>query len=201
MGRKKRPLELAELVALGLPDSEAALEALSIPEASALPKASVRELREAAEHFGSLAVRLSREDHGDGDVFWRAVRAVGAYFAFSLYRLALKGRPATALEVLRDVEDELTAEKADASSIESHLQQTQVEEVFGSFTFCASKLLFAADIDEMEIQLGQLTEKYDADLTAISALETFHEEAEGIDAEPLEVADDLLSRSFAFRRL
>ena len=199
MGRSKSTAKIAELLALELPDDREALGEMPIPEASQLYHTDVEGVEAVAEHFGALWVRLAREDFGGGEWFWDALQAVGLYFGCSLFELAIKARPATALEVLRKFDNALTAEDVAYSSVEAHLQRSQAEELLGSFAFCASKLLFAADIDQMEVQLGQLTEKYDADLTAISALQTYHEEIDGLDAEPLALANELLARSFEFR--
>jgi hypothetical protein len=197
VAREGRRLKVAGLLALGLPDDGVALGALAPPEESALAAASSQELRAAAEHFGELWRRLALEDLG-GEWFWSALRAVGSYFGYSLYRLAATAGSTPPLEVLRLVRRENEAEVA-AASPETEIQQSEAGALLGAFVACASDLLLAAKVDEMGLQPGD-SPIYDADLTALEALETLHSESRDLDVEPLELADTLLTQAMEFRQ-
>lgn len=193
--------KIAELSRLTLPDDAEAISLLVPPAKSALRRASAADLEKVATRFGELWLALASGNSGDGERFWEVLLSVGEYFGFGLYRFAAEANAEAALKLLRTVDlDSRGEEDPSGSSAAADIQRAQAESLLAGFTACASDLLFATSVDEMELQPGAVSPTYDADVTAMRALERLHTECQSLDGEPLELADALLAQSMEFRR-
>lgn len=199
VARDGRGPKISELMALELPRDGERLGALPAPEQSRLAAASMKTKLKAAEHFGGLWRQLALETFEGADWFWAALRGVGSYFSYGIYDLAVEAGSKQALEVLQRIGGDEDGGLA-PDSVEGDIQRIQAEDLLSSFASCASSLLFAAKVDEIGLQPGNLPPALDADLNALEALSSFHAGCTELDGEPLELAQTLLARAMDFRR-
>jgi hypothetical protein len=189
---QEEQLGVDELFALTLPDHADLLAALPDPASSSLVAATEAELAEAVNHFRQQLMFLLREKSltfDDGELhivtrknaatssFWTLVLIVGSYYGYSAYRYAEKATPFALGELLgkSKFEPPKEADNETVSELITGIQLLTTVNLLMHHETCLFGLLAAAAVDEMGFQSGELTEKYDADLTAIEALDDLYE--------------------------
>ncbi len=216
MARKKKLIQVEELLALSLPADADRLADLPHPGETALASAPEEQCREAVGAFRSLWIELLSNSswkptgsahevelrRGGSGGFWAVLRMVGTYFGFSLFRYAEKAGQAAAADLIRgsipDIRDDI--DEDDSLALIRDIQRLHAHNMLMAFEICAWGLFIATMLDEVDFQPGELTEEYDSDLTANHAFARFHEHSVGLTGDLRSMADALLQLALDYRR-
>jgi hypothetical protein len=202
-----------ELLAMSLPVDARSLADLPPPQIL-LGRLSATRLRKLAAHFQGLWSYMAEsedwpklngsagadgEDANDEGGFWAVLRTVGSYYGECLFRYAADAGPEDALAFLDELKPDDPA-TAESDAVEREIERQQAATLLSACNNCASNLFLAASIDEMGFQPGELVESYDADLTAVDAVERLHLLWGVLDGEPLALANSFVASSLAYRK-
>jgi hypothetical protein len=195
------------LVGLSLPGDADSLVGLLDPRGSSLANAPEERLREAAIHFRSLLAHLvagrewKRCSSVGANDYWALVRNIGCYYGFSLYRYALEAGTAKATEVLEGPKFEVREQFAEESveKLTEIIRLMKTQNALLAHDVCSWGLFVASLTDEIGFQPGELPEKRDADLAAVSVLAGFYENVRSADDALSELSASLFSFALDYR--